>query len=113
MPASLDQHTITALPILLQERSGIRRSNEPVTVGIPLPQGAAFDPARLTLWSPDHGPLPLQTQVLAFWSDKSIQWVLLDFQGTVEAHQTMTYHLRYAAEPGPYCQSPQIRLHQA
>ena len=35
------------IPLLVEERSGIGRTSEPVTVGIPLPKGAVFDLSQL------------------------------------------------------------------
>lgn len=65
----------------------ITRTNEPVTVGIPLPKGLSSSAAGWTVLSVDGRPSPLQTRVLDRWSDGSIRWALLDFKGTViEGH---------------------------
>jgi len=51
----------------------------PVTGGVALPRGAlrSADAVRLT---GGGKALPLQTEVLALWPDRSVKWLLLDFQ---------------------------------
>jgi hypothetical protein len=60
--------------------NGIRLDRPfPVTGGIPLARGALKDSRALRLTA---GPrdVPVQTEVLAWWPDHSIKWLLLDFQ---------------------------------
>ena len=78
-----------SLPLLIEERSGIARFDEPVTVGIPLPPHAVMHPDQLVLLDQKGQPSLLQSQVLARWFDGSVKWVLLDFQmniGDCRAH---------------------------
>jgi len=51
----------------------------PVTGGVPLARGALTDARAVRLLSGGK-PIPLQTKVLAWWPDKSVKWLLLDFQ---------------------------------
>lgn len=81
------------LSLTIEERSGIIRANEPVTVGIPLPRGNVFHPAELYLLDPQNRLTPLQAQVLARWADESIKWALLDFQANVGAKEVVQYQL--------------------
>jgi hypothetical protein len=81
------------VPIVVEERNGWRRFNEPVSVGIPFPKGAVFDPERLSLADQNDQLFPLQAEALAHWSDGSIKWVLLDFLANVEPLRTSTYKL--------------------
>jgi hypothetical protein len=53
----------------------------PVTGGIPLARGALTDVSQARLLCAGE-EVPLQTEVLAWWPDKSIKWLLLDFQAT-------------------------------
>lgn len=85
----------TGLPIILQEYSGIERVHEPVTVGIPFPQGLLSDRTQLRLLDPQNHPVPLQVDVLARWFDDSIQWALLDFQANVPAEKVVEYRLQW------------------
>jgi hypothetical protein len=88
-----------SVPLLIEERAGLRRTYEPVTVGVSLPQGIVVDPSCLTLWDTQERPLPLQSQTLARWFDGSAKWVLLDFQASVEANTRATYTLRVSSQP--------------
>jgi len=51
----------------------------PVTAGVPFARGALKD-GRSVLLTAGSRQLPLQTEVLARWPDKSVKWLLLDFQ---------------------------------
>ena len=82
------------LPIVITEYDGIRRINEPVTVGIPLPKGQVFNPADIALYNASNDRIPLQSEVLARWSDGSVQWVLLDFLANVAPKTTVAYTLQ-------------------
>jgi len=77
----------------VEERAGITRRKEPVTVGIPLPKGAVVDPSHLGLLDASEQSVVLQTQLLAKWPDGSVKWVLLDFQADVDGHHTAAYSL--------------------
>jgi hypothetical protein len=61
------------------------RISEPVTIGVPLREGACSDAASLRLIDELEAALPLQARVLERWSDGSIRWVLIDAQVTVAA----------------------------
>src|SRR5919109_3557285 len=94
-----------SLPIIVAEHSDIRRINEPVTVGIPLPRGGVFDPSQLVLFTEKKRPIPLQVQPLNRWFDDSIQWALLDFEASVEPGGTSEYRLQLVDSPiTPICQ---------
>jgi hypothetical protein len=66
-----------SVPLLL-DSEGDCPASQPVTAGIPFPRGALRDPNSLRLSGPS-GAVPLQTEVLARWSDGSVKWLLLDF----------------------------------
>ena len=74
-----------------------RRRQEPVTAGIPLPQGFESDPGSLTLRT-DAGAVPLQTRVLERWPDNSIRWLLLDFFADWVPGVELTYVLALRSE---------------
>ncbi len=80
-----------SLPLLVEERSGITRFDEPVTVGIPLPPSAVMHPDKLVLLDQKGQPSLLQSQVLARWFDGSVKWVLLDFQMSIGAYERVSY----------------------
>jgi hypothetical protein len=51
---------------------------QPVTVGLPFPKGTLADLSALALLDPRGKRHPIQTAVLARWSDGSVKWLLLD-----------------------------------
>src|SRR5438552_2064978 len=59
--------------------AGTTTACQPVAVGIPFTQGALSAAEGLTLADAQARPVPLQTAVLARWSDGSVKWALLDF----------------------------------
>ncbi len=100
MSDKLDMDTTAfSAPILVAERGGFRRTNEPVTVGIPLPEAAVFNSSELRLLGPDQTPCSSQIQVLARWFDGSIKWALVDFQADVAPGQVAEYLLRRVGIP--------------
>lgn len=80
-----------SIPILVQEHGGFRRMSEPVTVGIPFPQGALFDPRDLVLLNSQSERRAVQVEVLSRWFDGSLKWALFDFQADVGARETARY----------------------
>src|SRR5262245_15477626 len=89
-------NTELRVSLILQEPAGLKRVSEPVTLGLPFPQGMVFDPSSLTLWDVNNHEFPLQAYPLAWWFDGSVKWILLDFQADVEANARTTYQLRCA-----------------
>jgi len=67
------------MPISVWNISPIK-SLRPVTGGVPLAEGAAPEGVDFALHDENDNPVPLQTSVLARWKDRSVRWVLLDFQ---------------------------------
>jgi hypothetical protein len=99
-----------AVPLVITEYDGIRRVNEPVTVGIPLPKGQLYDPADLALYNASNERVPLQSEVLACWSDGSVQWLLLDFLADIAPRTTGAYTLRDGVEPASGMQGASIKV---
>jgi hypothetical protein len=82
------------VPLTLTERVGVDRLDEPVTTGVPLPEGLVEDPGKLVLLGPDGTPVPAQFTVATRWyPGRSIKWVLLDFQASVSAGASRVYAL--------------------
>ena len=91
------------VPLVLTERAGVTRYAEPVTGGVPLPEGLVEDPGKLVLVGPGGRPVPTQFTVATRWyPGRSIKWVLLDFQATVPPERKAMYFLTDAgANPPP------------
>ena len=83
-PAAAD--STDAIAILLRERSGLARSDEMVTVGIPLPRGLAKPDQRwMSTAGSTMGQL-CQTRPLALWPDGSVKWMLTTVPASCAGH---------------------------
>ncbi len=85
--------------LIVEERAGRKRVNEPVTVGLPLPQAAVVEPFRFYLKGADGRAVLVQARSLTRWFDGSAKWVLFDFQASVDAGGTATYELGWGIKP--------------
>jgi len=71
----------------------------PVTGGVPLARGALAGAKSVRLTA-DGREVPLQAEVLAWWPDKSVKWLLLDFQAPIGRKDfTLQYGPGVKAEP--------------
>ncbi|NOT55536.1 MAG: hypothetical protein HOP18_13110 [Deltaproteobacteria bacterium] len=101
------------LILYLEERAGIDRVSEPVTVGLPLPQGMVVHPDELRLYDGHDHPAALQVQVLARWRDGSVKWAVVDFQANVSAAQRAEYTFRSEKNSGSTVSSPGATVRQS
>jgi hypothetical protein len=83
-----------------RSRPSTPRTNEPVTLGIPLPKGLSADAAKWTLRRLDGTRLPVQTRALDRWSDGSVRWALLDFQAAADQSTGTLAVLTFDGEGG-------------
>ena len=84
--------------IIIDEKSGVKRFREPVTVGIPFPRGMLVNENNLSVIDSDNNPISLQEEVLATWPDQSIKWLLLDFMVDCPKNKTVYYYLKVKGE---------------
>lgn len=89
---------LTAVPIQL-DALGLPRTGEPVTRGIPFPQGLVTKLEHLGCLTPDGETIPLQVRGLERWGDGSWKWILCDWVVSVVDHAT--YHITVHSEPNP------------
>lgn len=90
------------IPILIEEVKGIERFQEPLTVGIPFPQGQIRDEKVLRLFDKEKA-LPLQIKELKRWPDGSLKWALCDFRADCSPHSKKEYYL----DQRPEIESPE------
>ncbi len=64
----------------IDEPAGIERKLWPFSGGIPLKKGQIYSPDNLNLVDSQGKTIPVQTEILAYWPDKSIKWALVDAQ---------------------------------
>lgn len=66
------------IAIRLEEKKGVTRINEPVSLGIPLPKGAIKAIHELAVID-GHEAINVQLTPLALWPDGSFRWVYVSF----------------------------------
>ena len=90
------------IPIKVWERSGKDRSNVPVSLGLPLPQGELFDPGRASISDNDGTKIPVQTEAAVRWrEDGSIKWLWLHFQTSLARGSEAELQMEYGPEVEP------------
>ncbi|MFW6158157.1 MAG: hypothetical protein ACOC8E_02225 [Planctomycetota bacterium] len=88
--------------LMLVERYGEHRTGQPVTSGVPLPEGRFDDVSNLRLVDVNGEEVPCQfTPTVRWWRDRSVRWVLLDFQASISGNTLRPFHLRDDGPPKP------------
>jgi hypothetical protein len=92
--------TADGVTITLRETLGIRRTEYPVSVRVPLPKGAVAELSHLRLRSgggSDASAADVAAQFAADqqWDDGSTQWLALDFNASIGAGETRQFRLEY------------------
>ncbi|MCX7590239.1 MAG: hypothetical protein N2255_01285, partial [Kiritimatiellae bacterium] len=83
------------LRLTLAERHGQTRTLEPVTSGVPLPEGRYKDVSAFRLLDTEGNEIPCQfTPIVRWYRDGSIRWLLLDFEASVPAFTIRPVYLR-------------------
>jgi hypothetical protein len=91
MPKS--EKNLVAVPIGVEDGSGIARKGWPVRCGVPFAQGMLPKESVFELKGPDGKSVPVQTAPMATWLDGSLKWVLVDFPADVAANGHVFYTL--------------------
>lgn len=81
------------IEIIFVEKLGTERVKEPVTFGIPFPRRLLTDKNYLSLVGDAGDPISMQAEVLSTWPDKSIKWLLCDFQVDCPPNSSKNYYL--------------------
>ncbi len=80
--------------LTVKEQAGVDRVNEPIRMGIPLPEGVVKEVEELALTTSRGKRVPCQFSEVARWlDDKSLKWVHVVFQTSIKANKTQTYSL--------------------
>jgi len=96
----------------VEEPTGVKRQQWPVTSGIPLQRGKLKHPANVKLIS-GNSLIPLQTEALSFWPDGSVKWLLLDFQIDLSPRQKKKLALWYGPGVKPTAVDQPIRIDES
>ena len=92
------------IAITVHNSTNVDRREEPVSIGIPLPQGEIHETNALVLTNDNGSIVAAQFTPLNQWHDGSLQWVLLDFQPIASANTTSNYFLEKTTN---YSQTPE------
>jgi hypothetical protein len=95
----MPDRTGTSIPLWLEGPSCPH--GHPVKIGVPFPRGVLDSKEAVWLVDSEGRFVPLQTEVLAYWPDKSIQWLLLDFWAYKNGLERQTWHLHVGRTPFP------------
>jgi hypothetical protein len=90
----------TTQTIRVEERAGIARASEPVTLGMPFARGVLPESTPLRIIY-DAVPADAQFLPMATWDDGSIKWLKCDFQATVGANAMRDYALELGVSHTP------------
>ena len=95
-----------AVDLSVIERQGVGRRGEPVTFGVPLPEGALRSAEQVRLLR-DGKEVPTQFRATGLWyPDRSIRWLLVDFQTDIEAGSRQDYILEHSDGVAPRAKPP-------
>lgn len=101
--------------LTIQNPTAMDYAAQPVTSGVPLPEGAGLvDEKRFVLKDIKGRVVPAQFRVLSRWgalndSAKPIKWVLVDLQADVAGKSSVNYFLHYNSAAASYHAGIQIR----
>ncbi len=104
LPTVIEEPTVkyVKVPLSVSETIGTSRQGQPVSSGVPIPQGQISDTKHVRLLDGNGDVIPLQAGVLSRWEDDSIRWLLLDFQVDVDAKKKVEVVLEYGSEVEPW-----------
>ena len=74
---------------------------QPVTIGVPIPRGKLTGEELLCLEDETGVTLPVQTEVLARWPDRSVKWLLADFLLDGSLAGRTSWEMRLQETPTP------------
>ncbi len=73
------------VPIIIDETDGLVRCAEPIRMGVPFAKGVLHNNSSLALYDVNQ-EIPCQINTTAYWNDKSVKWLCLDFQIDINKH---------------------------
>ncbi len=94
-PKNATQGTLgkVSIPFELKEESGIGRTAF-VRFGMPFPKGGIYNTNGLRVCTPAGAMVPAQFTVSGYWPDRSVKFVLTEFEAPLKANEVCTWTLR-------------------
>ena len=98
--------------LTIEDEAGVDRVNEPITMGVPLPEGKVRNAALLKLTDANGNAVPFGVTEVAKWPGKrSIKWVHLTWNQSVKAKQKATVTLMFREGGAPrIVRAPTFRI---
>ncbi|MFG0263052.1 MAG: hypothetical protein ACF788_11725 [Novipirellula sp. JB048] len=93
-PAGSAERTEIALSV--HETAGVAR-REPVTFGVPIPQGRLGHPDRVALLDGKQA-IAAQCRALVRWPDRTVKWLLVSSHVELDANQTKSLTLAFGGD---------------
>lgn len=84
------------IPLSVTETAGVAR-HEPVTFGLPIPQGALGDVDAIVLFDGKKS-IPTQSRALVRWPDRSVKWLLVSGRVELTSDQTKNLTLAFGGD---------------
>ncbi len=91
-PAGKGNVTKKSVPVKLLEDYGVDRSAS-IRFGFPLPEGGLCNIKKMQVLNHEGKPVHFQSAATAFWPDKSLKWVLLQFDAPLKANEKAIYQV--------------------
>lgn len=85
----------------VREPSGVARENWPVRGAIPLYRGELSDPSRIRLLDAGGKEIPVQGLATAFWPERTIRFLCIDFLTTLKPNEEKQFTLEYGSKVTP------------
>lgn len=85
-----------SVELSVRETKGVGRVAEPISGGVPLPKGLFGKEQQFSLVRDDGTEIPCQVSPLVVETDRTLRWVLVDFQDDVGERAVNRYTLRAA-----------------
>lgn len=95
-PFPVNSQKRTDIPLTVHETAGVSR-DEPVTFGVPIPQGSLGHPDAIEL-SDGGNAIPTQSRALVRWPDRSVKWLLVSGRVNLKPNQTKELTLSFGGE---------------
>ena len=96
------------VPVELLEEDGVARTAA-VRFGFPVPEKTVYNLNNLRVLAPDGKEVSAQFSVTAWWPDRSIKWILIQFQAALKADEKVLYQVELGKNVKPAAMNSPLR----
>ncbi|MCA9147053.1 MAG: hypothetical protein KDB05_29960, partial [Planctomycetales bacterium] len=101
----------TEIPLTVHETADVAR-NEPVTFGLPIPQGALGHPDAIAFLDGEKA-IPAQNRALVRWPDRTVKWLLVSGRVELKPKQIKNLTLAFGGDIKPQKDSADSLLRES